>query len=137
MTYITTRKISYKKYPYLSVEVDKSAQSLIGYLHLAHPPRKIEIGDVRSVEFKFIQCLFSPDNFLTAKYKSVLQTQERVYAVISDEPVSSDREIESVLHSIIARLKKKEIGRFLTFAFQGEMLQMMVGPTLNTEPLFN
>lgn len=132
---ITTNRTPRELLPYLSIEESKSVNTVTGYLHLRNPEKKIKIGATGSKEFKFIQCLFSPENFLSAKHKSVAQTRERVVEAMqaTGEP-HSNREGElgsegafAIVQKTIQSLKRKEVGKFLNFTFKENKIQMLVG----------
>ncbi len=119
--------------PYLSVEEDKEHKTNTGFLHLRNPEKKLRIGEVASREFKLILCLFSPENFLSAKHRSVSQTRERVLAALGAsryEGVLAQKEEPTnfaLVQKSIQGIKRKEIGKFLTFTFQENKIQMLVG----------
>jgi hypothetical protein len=106
--------------PFLTAEENKELKTKTGFLNLRNPEIKLKIGAVASKEFKLIHCLFSPENFLSAKHKSVSQTRERVIVAIEASG-------EAMLQKSIQSLKRKEIGKFLTFTFHENKIQMLVG----------
>ena len=120
--------------PFLSVQKFKGRDA-VGYLHVGKPTRKIEIGSVTGTEYKLVQCLFSPFNFPSARYSSVLQTQDRVLEAIQHGKArghaasrpSERHAMRSAIRTSIARLEEREIGKFLTFSFRDDKVQMMVG----------
>jgi len=125
-----------KPLPYLSSEPHTQSKVKMGFLHLRNPERKLEIGAVATREFKLVQCLFSPQNFIAAKHKSVPQTHERVlHAMRTNEKPPATRPAEhagalsqsyTLIKNSIKRLEEKEVGNFLTFNFQEDKVQMTI-----------
>ncbi len=69
--------------PRLVVEKSEiSPYEPVGFLHMRASDKKIEVGSANSREFRLMQCLFSPKNFISAKFEPVLQTHERVFGAI-------------------------------------------------------
>jgi hypothetical protein len=100
----------------------------IGFLLVSNGGKKIEIGDIDSREFRLIQCLFSPQNFLSAKYEPVTQTYERLFGAIrvSTDTLnerlanhqSRDNEMSLIVEKSLQNLR--EGGAGLLFAFISE-----------------
>lgn len=116
--------------PRLMVVVEKSStlpEKQVGFLYLEGLNRRKEVavGDAGSREFRLIQCLFSPKNFLSAKYQPVAQTRERIFGAIR-EPTdalnarladrdSSESEMNSIVGKVIQKIQKGESGKYLSF----------------------
>src|SRR5579859_5542364 len=67
--------------PRLSVGRASSGEEM-GFLQINSIVKKIEVGSTMSREFRLVQCLFSPQNYLLAKYNPVAQTHERAFGAI-------------------------------------------------------
>jgi hypothetical protein len=110
----------------------------VGFLQLSGPGEKIEIGGSESREFRLIQCLFSPNNFLSAKYEPVVQTHERVFKAIrmsaddSNARLADRESMESEMSVIVERsvrnLQKGGAGVHLAFVSEGGKVRMEIIP---------
>jgi len=110
--------------------------SEIGYLQLHADAPKIEIGPIDKKEFKIIKCLFSPENFLFARYSSTFQTTERVYNAmelaqgVANIPLQNllvpAVEMRALIVSTIKNLQKREVGSFLRFEWMEDRVRMEI-----------
>ena len=97
-----------------------------GFLHLSHSSNKIEIGNIEGREFRLVQCLFSPQNFLSAKYNPVAQTYERVSNLMGVTAKVLEQEMFSIVRASMGALQKSEVGLYLAFSSDGDRLRMAV-----------
>jgi len=107
--------------PYLSIEVSGPAGEKIGFLHINSAVKKIEIGAATSQEFRLVQCLFSPQNNLFAKYNPVTQTYERAC-----DAIGIKSEHEHMLESSLQNLRKGKTAGFLSVISQEGRLRMEI-----------
>jgi len=126
-----------KTWPHLVVErPDPLSQLWIGYLHLSSTSPKLHIGAADSREFRLVQCLFSPQNSLSAKYAPVTQTYERIFSAISMSKdaynarlqvmASAEGEMRGIIESCVRMLQKQPVAQYLSFIFDGTRLRMDV-----------
>ncbi len=123
-------------WPRLLSEPAESSKAETGYLQISSTGKKIEVGDTLSREFRLLQCLFSAQNFLTAKYAPVTQTYERLYGAIkiSSDSVnlklsnlkSANAEMVSIVHGAMRALKNGAAGKYIQFVDVDEMLRMEI-----------
>jgi len=107
-----------------------------GYLQVSSTSLPIEVGSAGGREFKLLQCLFSAQNFISAKYAPVTQTYERLYLAIktssdsSNARLSNDKSADSEMTSIVQKsvriLQKSEAGKHLSFVTVGDKLRMEI-----------
>ncbi|MDQ5955285.1 MAG: hypothetical protein QG621_288, partial [Patescibacteria group bacterium] len=104
------------------------------YLQLRDSGEKIEIGSAESGEFRLVQCLFSPQNFPSAKYEPVVQTYERIFAVIQTQSLlersaaerGSHREITHTVEKLLHNLQKGNMRHHVTFISKNNRVLMEI-----------
>jgi hypothetical protein len=111
----------------------------VGFLLLGMSGKKIEIGNIDSREFRLMLCLFSPKNFLSAKYEPVLQTHERVFETIRTSADSlnprlasradADIEMAAIVEKSITSLRGGEVGRYFRFISDKGRVRMEIFPS--------
>ena len=126
-----------KSWPRLVVETIEGHQKTeMGYLQIHSSTKKITIGDTKAREFRLLQCMFSAQNFLSAKYAPVTQTYERLYmsiktgsdvsnAKLSNEK-SADNEMTAIVQATVRGLERGPAGKYLTFVTVGDKLRMEI-----------
>jgi hypothetical protein len=126
-----------KSWPRLVAETTEGPQKTeVGYLQIHSTTKKITIGDTAAREFRLLQCLFSAQNFLSAKYAPVTQTYERLYLSIKTSSdlgnerlkneKSADSEMTTIVQSAIRTLERGAAGKYLTFVTVGDKLRMEI-----------
>lgn len=126
--------------PRLMVEDSRmSPDKQIGFLQIQATEKGIEIGRVDAREFRLVQCLFSPRNFLSAKYEPVSQTYERAFGAIRtnadtsnarlSSPESADNEMVSIVNKTLRVLEKGKVGEHVTFYSREGKIRMDIIPT--------
>jgi hypothetical protein len=105
---------------------DGSPMKHVGFLQLGSSGKKIEVGSVESREFRLMQCLFSPKNFISAKYEPVIQTHERMFGAIriSADALnkrlanrdSADSEMSAIVQRSMRKLQEGDAGEHLVFS---------------------
>ncbi len=120
----------------LVVERSEAAPlSYTGFLHMRDTNKKIMIGSAGSREFRLLQCLFSPKNFLYAKYEPVVQTHERVFGAIGmstdalnprlTSRETAEDEVALIVERSMRSLQKGEVGEYFAFISKDGKIQMM------------
>ena len=116
--------------PRLVIEKSKrSPERQIGFLELHNDSeKKILVGSADSREFLLMQCLFSPKNFLSAKYAPVVQTHERVFGAIRvstdvlnerlTDRETVDSEMTAIVEQSLSVLQKGKVGEHFSFISQ-------------------
>jgi hypothetical protein len=126
-----------KSWPRLSVEPnDSGPKNETGYLQLNSTGEKIKVGDTMGREFRLLQCLFSAQNFITAKYAPVTQTYERLYSAIKvsgdlvnaklTDIKSANGEMMHIVQSVVRTLQKGAAGKYLVFVTVDDKLRMEI-----------
>ena len=122
-----------KSWPRLVIDKVEHAANDTGFLHLSQSSERIPIGNVLSSDFLLIQCLFSPQNFPTAKYSPVTQTYERVFNLIkkskdipSPQGVTTEEEITSMVRASVGSIQKREVGSHITFILHENKIRMEI-----------
>jgi hypothetical protein len=131
-------------HPRLLVEKPMSyLEEGVGFLYfISNPDKKIKIAGLSSREFRLVQCLFSPQNFLSADYNPVSQTHERIFSSIATSedfynrrlknPDSAEAgfEINSIIQTSIETLARGDARNHLRFVSEGDRLRMEIVPDL-------
>ena len=124
--------------PHLVVEKINTdlEENEMGYLCVSDTLDRLEIGGTNSREFRLVQCLFSPQNFLSAKYNPVTQTLERAFSAIRTSkdtlnkrllnPEEATHEMGLIIKQVLRNLRGKEVGNYLTFIAEGDKIRMEV-----------
>ncbi len=126
-----------KSWPRLTLEAKEvTPAEEVGFLQISSTTAKLELGNAESREFKLVQCLFSPQNFITAKYSPVIQTYERVFMAIrsktdaTNERLLNEKSAQSEMATIVQKsmrlLQKSEAGKYLSFVAVGDKLRMEI-----------
>jgi len=128
------QNISSHELPRLVIEKSRTAPGrTVGFLQFGMTGKKIEIGNVESREFRLMLCLFSPKNFLSAKYEPVLQTHERVFETITTRSNSphpghrrknTDTEMSTSVEKSLTTLRGGEVGAYVTFVSEKGKVRM-------------
>lgn len=124
-------------YPRLVLERSEEApEREVGFLQVTSSAQKIAIGNAQSKEFRLMQCLFSPRNFLSAKYEPVNQTYERVFAAIQNGAdvlnarlsslESAESEMMRVVEKSLKSLRQSEAGKYFAFVSQEGRIRMEI-----------
>jgi hypothetical protein len=124
-----------KSWPRLTLEAKEyTPTEEVGFLQVSSSAEKLVVGAAESREFKLVQCLFSPQNFISAKYSPVIQTYERVFMAIrtktdaTNERLLNEKSAQSEMATIVQKsvrmLQKSEAGRYLSFVAVGDKLRM-------------
>ena len=124
-----------KSWPRLLVEKTiESPEADMGFLQVNSAAEKIEVGFAAGREFRLVQCLFSPQNFASAKYAPVTQTYERAYGAIKISadalnarllnPESAPEEMMAIVGKSLRALKRGKVGDYFTFISVGDRLRM-------------
>ena len=132
-----------KSWPRLVVETIEGPQKTeMGYLQILSTTKKITIGDTKGREFRLLQCMFSAQNFLSAKYAPVTQTYERLYLSIKtsgdsgnerlSNEKSADSEMTSIVRAAVRSLERGPAGKYLTFVTVGDKLRMEIAGIVAT-----
>lgn len=106
----------------------------MGFLKAGDNQAPLEIGTSDSLQYRLVQCLFSPSNSHNVKYDPLFQTIERVYqAMMSLSPTEAasrvtKNDMAALISEAIALLGGKEIGKYLKFNFADDRMQMEVLP---------
>src|SRR3989344_5804796 len=119
--------------------VDRSeilSEGLAGFLQVGTAQKRIEVGTVDSREFRLVQCLFSPRNFLSAKYEPVAQTHERVFGAIRTgadalnarlaNHTSAESEMTAIVERSLRNLQKGKVGDHFAFVSKEGRVRMEV-----------
>ena len=98
---------------------------ITGSLQVNSASEAIELGSPEGREFLLVQCLFSPKNFLSAKFEPVAQTHERVFGAMRikadafSERLSGAAAAESEMAAVVERsllaLRKGKLGEYFSF----------------------
>jgi hypothetical protein len=126
-----------RSWPRLMVEESgTNPKTEVGFLQISSTGERIEVGDTLSREFRLVQCLFSPQNFVTAKYSPVTQTYERVFTAIRMQAdkvnerllnlKSSESEMMLIVQKAMRALERGELGKHLVFVTSGNKLRMEI-----------
>ena len=126
-----------KSLPRLVVDrPDALSPAEIGFLQVRGSEKKVALGDIRSREFRLVQCLFSPQNFIHAKYEPVVQTYERVLDAIRmkadalnarlADSQSAHIEIAAIVERSVRAVEKSAAGKYFAFIYGAGRLQMQV-----------
>jgi hypothetical protein len=124
-----------KSWPRLILEAKEVTPAQeVGFLQVSSTAEKLEVGSAESREFRLVQCLFSPQNFITAKYSPVIQTYERVFTAIrnatdaANERLLNEKSAQSEMTTIVQKsmrlLQKSEAGKYLSFVTVDDKLRM-------------
>lgn len=128
-----------KSFPRLVIERSEvSPEEMIGFLELGQTGKRIVLGNPNGREFRLMQCLFSPKNFMSAKYEPVVQTHERVFSAIGvkadtlNKRLSSRKDADSEMTAIVERsmrvLQKGEVGKHFSFHTEEGRVRMEITP---------
>lgn len=124
-----------KSYPRLVIEKSTTSPvELVGILQVTSAGKKIELGNPQGREFRLMQCLFSPKNFMSAKYEPVVQTHERVFGAIGmsvdarndrlADHQSADDEMTAIVERSLRNLRRGGAGEHFTFTSQEGRVSM-------------
>ncbi len=122
-------------FPRLVIEwSETSPREMVGFLQVDSAGKGIALGSPEGREFRLIQCLFSPKNFMSAKYEPVVQTHERVFSAIGmrgdalnarlSRPENADSEMAAIIKRSLRVLQKGEVGKHFSFISQEGKIQM-------------
>ena len=126
-----------KTWPKLLAEQNEGGpKSETGFLQLTGTDKKIKIGDTLGREFRLLQCLFSAQNFLSAKYAPVTQTYERLYGAIQitgdslNEKLSNVKSVDTekarIVRTAVRGLQQSDAGKYLIFMHIDDKLRMEI-----------
>ena len=126
-----------KSWPRLVVETIEGPQkNEMGYLQIHSSTKKIPIGDTKARDFRLLLCMFSAQNFLSAKYAPVTQTYERLYLSIKtsgdsgNDRLSNEKsaynEMTTIVQTAVRSLERGPAGKYLTFVTVGDKLRMEI-----------
>jgi hypothetical protein len=137
----TAPNVPLKSWPRLTVEESTTGpKTENGFLQISSNGEKIALGDTLSREFRLVQCLFSPQNFITAKYSPVTQTYERVYTAIRmqadkmNEKLLNIKSVESEMTAIVQKamrtLERGELGKHMHFVIVDNKIRMEIAGSI-------
>ncbi|HEV8666436.1 MAG TPA: hypothetical protein VN665_01130 [Candidatus Paceibacterota bacterium] len=123
--------------PRLLIESSKEIPTdYVGFLQIDAFSERIKIGRAEGREFRLVQCLFSPKNFLSAKYEPVVQTHGRLFEAIrvSNDALntrlfrndSAESEMELIVEKSLKNLQEGEAGKHLSFVSEAGRVRMEV-----------
>jgi hypothetical protein len=128
---------SVKSWPRLLVDMNGSTDPVeTGFLQITSTSARIAVGAASSREFRLMQCLFSAQNFISAKYAPVTQTYERLYGAIKSSTDSSNsklmneksalNEMKAIVQKSMRVLQHDEVGKLLNFIVVDDKLRMEI-----------
>jgi hypothetical protein len=110
-----------------------TSKDMVGYLE-TKDEKKIRLGDATSKEFLLMQCLFSPSNFLSARFDPVAQTYERLFSamyagadVLQTKVSDQDgrvREVASRVEEALTQFRRGAVGKCFTFTSKEGRVRM-------------
>lgn len=126
-----------KSFPRLVIERSEVvAGEMEGYLEIssADKNKRIKLGNPESREYRLVQCLFNPKNFMSAKYEPVVQTYERIFGAIGmsidaynarlASRSNADSERAIIIERSLQNLRRAEIGKHFAFVSQDGRVHM-------------
>lgn len=130
-----------KSFPRLVIERSEAMTGeMEGFLEIssADKEKRIGLGNPDNREYRLVQCLFNPKNFMSAKYEPVVQTYERLFGAIVMSTDSqnmrlaveenAEGERAAIVEKSLRNLRRGEIGKHFAFVSnEGRVNMVRVG----------